>query len=130
MTATLHVSASSQGLSQKPISAIIEDRVVPFATVDAKLDALAKIWRKSNRGKSVINYAHYAYFQIVALGWAAVPFLLREVASGDGTWYVALQYIAGETAESLEMRGNPAAVRNAWLEWGNRNGYGTKSEQA
>jgi hypothetical protein len=130
MTATLQISASSHGFSQKPISAIIEDRVVAFATVEEKLDALAKIWHKFNRGKSVINYSHYAYFQIVALGWAAVPFLLQEIANGDGTWYVALQYIAGETAESPEMRGNPAAVRNAWLEWGNRNGYGTKSEQA
>jgi hypothetical protein len=89
-----------------PVNAIIEDRVVAFATIDEKLEALAKIWREFNRGKSVINYAHYAYLQIIALGWAALPFLLREVASGDGTCYVALQYIAGETAESSNMRGD------------------------
>lgn len=118
------------GRCGRPFKAIIDDQVVAFKTIDEKFAALAKIWREFNRGTSVVNYAHFAYFQIVALGWSAVPLLLREVATGDGTWYVALQYIAGEMAESPSMRGDAEAVRNAWLEWGHRNGYRVEPVQA
>ena len=112
------------------ITAIIDEEVKTFDSIEEKYIALAKEWRRFNRGKSIINYAHYAYLQVVALGWSAVPFMLRDVASGAGTWYLALQYITGERPESPAARGNAEAVREAWLEWGRRNGYSGQPENS
>jgi hypothetical protein len=115
---------------QDRFRAIIDDRTVEFDNVEQKFEALAQIWKRHIRGKSIVNYSHFAYFQILSMGRSVVPFLLREIANGTGTWYVALQYIVNETAESPEMRGNPTAVRQAWLEWGMRNGYSQELEKA
>ena len=108
------------------VRAIIDDQQIEFASIEEKFEALAKIWHRHIRGKSVINYAHFAYFQILTMGRSAIPFLLKEVANGVGTWYVALQYITTEMAETTSMRGDAAAVRQAWIRWGLRNGYSTE----
>lgn len=99
---------------------------VVFRTVADKFEALATEWRRYNRGRSVINYAHPAYFQVVALGELAIPLLLHEVAQGAGTWYPALQYITGEMPYS--PRGSAEAARRVWLEWGRRNGHWGESD--
>ncbi|HWF67857.1 MAG TPA: hypothetical protein VN670_11150, partial [Acidobacteriaceae bacterium] len=110
--------------------ALIDDVPVEFPTVEETFKALSKSWRRHIRGKSIINYSHPAYFQILAMGWAAVPFLLKEVAQGAGTWYIALQYITREMPEAPEMRGDASAIRQAWISWGLRNGYSTELAEA
>lgn len=115
--------AIQKTLKPETFHAVIDDELVAFANIEEKFAALAKIWRKHVRGKSVISYSHPAYFQVMGMGRSVVPLLLREVSKGVGTWYVALQSIVGEPAESIEMRGDAAAVREAWLDWGRRNGY-------
>ncbi|HEX3356314.1 MAG TPA: hypothetical protein VHS31_04965 [Tepidisphaeraceae bacterium] len=106
-----------------PHSAIIDDKTVHFQSTEEKFFALAAIWRRHIRGRSIVNYSHPAYFQIMTMGRAVVPFLLQDVARGVGTWYVALQSILNVSAESPDARGDAAAVRKAWIDWGKRNGY-------
>jgi hypothetical protein len=110
--------------------AFVRGRSVRFRDLEEKFRALADEWELYNRGKSVISYGHPAYFQIMTMGWTAVPFLLRKVAAGAGTWYPALQFIVGRPAERAEDRGNPEAVRQAWLRWGKLNEFWSESEQA
>ena len=112
-----------------PYRAVIDDKQVEFRTLEDKFAAMLQIWKRHNRGKSVISYAHPAYFQIVAMGWPVVSLLLAEVAKGAGTLYPALQYITGEIAEKTDERGNSEAVRRAWLDWGKRNGQWSEPDQ-
>lgn len=110
--------------------ALIDDAPVEFPTIEEMFKELSKSWRRHIRGKSIINYSHPAYFQILAMGWEAVPFLLKEVAQGAGTWYIALQFITKEIPETPQMRGDASAVRQAWISWGLRNGYSTELAEA
>ena len=128
--ATLRAVSMESKPARAQIIALVDGATVSFSTPEEKFEALAKIWRRHIRGKSIINYSHPAYFQILAMGRSAIPFLLSEVAQGAGTWYVALQNIANEIPEAPEMRRDAAAVRQAWLDWGLRNGYSTEPAKA
>jgi hypothetical protein len=59
---------------------------------------------------------HSAYQQIIGLGPAALPFLLKDLAATPNHWFWALRSIAGEDpAESEETF---EGARTAWLRWG------------
>jgi hypothetical protein len=128
------LNSFGQMFSERPtaptLRAIIDGQSRTFASVEQKFAVLAGMWQRHVRGKSIVSYAHPAYFQIVAMGWPVVPLLLREVSQGTGTWYPALQYITGEIADAPQDRGNPEAVRRAWLEWGKRNGHWSEPRKA
>lgn len=104
--------------------ATLAGTVREFRSVSEKFNALADEWNDYNLGRSIIQYAHPAYWQVIGMGDLALPFLLKSVARGEGTWYPALEAITGVRATADGDRGDAAAVRRAWLEWGRLNGYG------
>jgi hypothetical protein len=64
------------------------------------------------------RFRHPAYQRIIALGWPAVPHILRELRENRGYWFEALSQITGGTPVLPEERNSYDAVRRAWLEWG------------
>ena len=98
----------------------------PAETANAEaFDALAAAWRQGRgRSSSAARMAqHPAYRQIVEMGAAAVPLLLRELERHPDHWFIALHEITGEDPVSAKSRGNVKAMAVAWLNWGRAKGY-------
>lgn len=106
--------------------ALIGGRNEEFDTIEQKFEALSSEWKKFNGGRSVIEYNHAAFMQIVGMGPDVIPILLRRLHEGDGDWIVAMKYVTGQRVTTPEMRGNFRAIRDAWLRWGLENGFWSK----
>jgi hypothetical protein len=87
-----------------------------------KFKILAERWRLETRSLSVLTkiVTNPAYQQIIGMGEAAVPLILRELRERPAHWFWALQAITGEdpTPEGADFRG---AV-DAWLGYGRLHG--------
>ena len=66
---------------------------------------------------------HHAHREIVSMGEPAVPLILERMQSQGGHWFHALRAITGADPISPEERGTIAAMQEAWLDWGGRNGF-------
>lgn len=72
---------------------------------------------------------HPAYQQIIGMGPAALPMIMRELIMAPQHWFWALKAISGEDPVPAEKRGRLADMAQAWLIWwaGNRFLYDTAS---
>lgn len=86
---------------------------------------LVNQWRRETRGISSTTELtmHPAYQQIIAMGEAVIPLLLRELEKRSGQWFMALKAITGEDPVSPEFKGRTQEMIKAWLEWGRKKGY-------
>ncbi|MCT7985458.1 hypothetical protein NG796_19470 [Laspinema sp. A4] len=86
---------------------------------------LAHQWRRETRGISSTNKAsmHPAYQQIIGMGKAVIPLLLRELERNSGQWFWAIKAISREDPVPLEKRGQTQEMIRYWLEWGKQKGY-------
>jgi len=67
---------------------------------------------------------HPAYQELIALGPAALPYLLRDLEkTGDGHLSKALVAITGAHPVPAEDRGQVRKVAEAWLRWARENGH-------
>lgn len=103
--------------------------------LEAKFNALAERWVQETGFHSndyfIVN--HPAYQQIVELGEAALPFVLRELEKGQMAvhWPHVLSAITGADPtpppKKLSAPGWVAldikAIHKAWLDWGREQGY-------
>jgi hypothetical protein len=99
------------------LTAVLDGQQQLFPSQRAKFDALAERWNKYNRGRSVVEYNHPAYWQIVGMGPSAIPFLLEDMEKNNGRWFKALRYITGIQMGTEETRGDFQSLKRAWLEW-------------
>jgi hypothetical protein len=68
---------------------------------------------------------HPAYQSLIALGDAALPFLLRDLEqTGDGHLSKALSAITGARPVPPEHRGRIRQIADDWLRWAKENGRG------
>ena len=67
--------------------------------------------------------AHPAFREIVGMGPAVVPLLLRELQNRTGPWHRALRRITGADPVPAADRGNLDKAAAAWLRWGKEHGY-------
>lgn len=112
------------------LHAVIDGAEMTFNTLREKIDALEASWRAHNAGKSIVNYNHFSYYQIIGAGPFAVPLLLEKVERGSNSWFVALKAISGIQNESEQSRANPRAARDSWIEWGRAHEFFRDSSQA
>lgn len=93
--------------------------------IDATFSALVNEWREENCGVSSTNQIsmHPAYQQIIGMGQAVIPLLLKELEKKTGRWFWALKSITREDPVPLEHRGNTKEMTKAWLDWGRQRGY-------
>ena len=64
-----------------------------------------------------------AYQQIIGMGPAAIPLILREMSIKQGQWFWALKSITNEDPIKPEHRGIVAEMSRAWLHWGKERSY-------
>jgi hypothetical protein len=67
--------------------------------------------------------AHPAFQEIVGMGPAVIPLLLKELQKGTGHWHRALRRITGVDPVPPGDRGNIDKAAQAWLRWGKEQGY-------
>jgi hypothetical protein len=86
---------------------------------------LASEWKRLSRFMS--NPAQMAmlspYQRIIGMGMPATSLILNELRRESDHWFWALEAITDEDPVSPECRGNIKAMRQAWLDWGLRNGF-------
>lgn len=112
---TLQQAAAARQHFQQPLS----DRA---PGVEEWFRALADQWHEETdylSGTAV--FMHPAYQQIVGMGPAVLPLLLRDLAETESHWFWALRVITNENPVPPEHRGRVDRMISAWLSWGMRN---------
>ena len=66
---------------------------------------------------------HPAHQKIINLGEPAVPLIFQRMKSQGGHWFPALREITNANPVQPADRGNVSAMQEAWLRWGEANGY-------
>jgi hypothetical protein len=89
----------------------------PAESVEEKFRRLAAVWTAetayvSSSGDLV---AHPAFQEIVGMGRAVIPLLLRELEKGSGHWHRALRRITGADPVPPADRGDIDKAAEAWL---------------
>ena len=95
------------------------------ARIEHRFAELLAEWRKGIGGLSSPRAisSHPAYQQIIQMGEAILPMIFQELRDNGGWWYPALRALTAENPVPGEAKGRPPLNREAWLEWGRRNGY-------
>lgn len=98
--------------------------------VEAKFHQLASRWRDEVSSLSSLTQIslHPAYQQIIGLGPAVIPLLLRELEQRPDHWFWALKAITGEDPVKPEHRGRLRQMAEDWLRWGREHGYAWQRE--
>jgi hypothetical protein len=98
---------------------------VPAESIEQKFQRLAAVWRAETAYVSSSSdlVAHPAFQEIVAMGPAVIPHLLRELEQRTGHWHRALRRITGTDPVPPADQGNIAKAAEAWLQWGREHGY-------
>ena len=86
---------------------------------------LADRWEKETWFLSSSSRAveHPAHKEIVSMGEPVVPLILERMRGERGHWYFALRAITGANPVNAADRGKVAVMEQAWLRWGEINGY-------
>ena len=74
----------------------------------------------SNSGLAV---KHPAHREIISMGESVVPLILERMRREKGHWFFALHAITGANPVNPADRGKIVAMQQAWLQWGEVNGY-------
>jgi hypothetical protein len=64
-----------------------------------------------------------SYQQIIALGPAVVPLLLREMETDPDFWFGALHVLTGANPVPREHAGYVKQMAQDWVSWGREQGY-------
>jgi hypothetical protein len=99
--------------------------VPPAESVVEKFERLAAAWHKAvaHHSSSRIRDNHPAYQEIIGMGQAVVPLMLRDLEINRRHWFTALAVITGADPIPEEDAGNIPRMAEAWLRWGKENGY-------
>jgi hypothetical protein len=97
----------------------------PPESLTEKFRQLAATWLRETAYVSSSSdlVAHPAFQEIVGMGPAVIPLLLRELEGRTGHWHRALRRITGADPVPPVDRGNLDRAAEAWLRWGKEQGY-------
>ena len=93
-------------------------------TVEQRLRRLEAAWEADTLVLSDPDriIGHPAFQEIIRLGEAVVPLMLRDLQAGPRLWVWALPRITGENPVPPEDAGNVRKMSEAWLRWGQAKG--------
>ncbi len=66
---------------------------------------------------------HASYQEIIQLGPAVVPLLLRDLEDNETHWFIALRQITGANPIKPSAAGIIPEMAASWLRWAKDNGY-------
>ena len=99
----------------------------PPMTMDAagRFERLKASWKADTRfSSSILDIGtHPSYQQIIGMGPAAVPLILRDLSREPDHWFWALTAITGQDPAPEGISGDIEAMTDAWLKWGRERGY-------
>lgn len=97
----------------------------PVETVEERFRRLEAIWRAETGHHSsttkIVN--HPAFREIIGMGQAVVPLMLRDLEERPRLWAWALPEITGVNPIPASDGGNIAKMSEAWLRWAKEQGY-------
>jgi hypothetical protein len=93
--------------------------------VEQRFRQLEAVWEKETAYLSSYSdiVAHPAFQEIIGMGKAVVPLMLRDLEERPRLWVWALPEITGANPVSPGDGGKIAKMSEAWLRWGRANGY-------
>ncbi len=94
-------------------------------TLEERFRKLEALWRAETRylSSSTDIVSHPAFQEIIGLGEAVVPLMLRDLAEKPRLWVWALPKITGADPVPEADCGNIGRMSEAWLRWGKAHGY-------
>ncbi len=97
----------------------------PAETVEERFRRLEATWMEEVGHLSSFTaiVGHPAFREIVGMGEAVVPLMLRELDERPRLWVWALPEITGADPVLPEDGGKIAKMSEAWLHWGREHGY-------
>jgi hypothetical protein len=97
----------------------------PPETLEERFRRLEKVWRDETGFLSSPpeRIGHPAFQEIIRLGEAVVPLMLRDLERKPGLWVWALPSITGANPVADSDAGKIARMSEAWVRWGRENGY-------
>lgn len=97
----------------------------PTGTVEERFRRLEAAWLADVgfSSSSTALRSHPAFQEIIGLGPAVVPFMLRDLEERPRHWVWALPSITSADPVPASDRGNIARMSAAWLRWGREQGY-------
>jgi hypothetical protein len=100
-------------------------KVTAGPELEQRFHDLVAIWKRERgpHSSSARLAEHPAYEQIVRLGPAVVPLLLRELEKQPDHWFRALHALTGADPVPPESQGKVREMAAAWLRWGREQGY-------
>lgn len=97
----------------------------PTETVEGRFRRLEATWIAEvghlSSSKALSN--HPAFREIIGMGPAVVPLMLRDLEERPRLWVWALPEITGADPVPASDRGDIAKMSEAWLRWAKHNGY-------
>lgn len=127
-----NVFASGVGTEAKTIREQLYEAIIhyeaPYSRQQEsiyKFFNLAATWKENIKLKSSITEIalNPSYQEIIGMGTRVIPLILRELRNEPGYWFWALKAITGADPIKPEQRGDLEQMTQAWLEWGEENGY-------
>jgi hypothetical protein len=97
----------------------------PSETVAERFRRLEATWlaEVGYSSSSTVLRSHPAFQEIIGLGEAVVPLMLRDLEERPRLWVWALPRITGSDPVPACDRGNIVRMSEAWLRWGREHGY-------
>jgi len=95
-------------------------------SIEQHVARLLKSWREETAylSSSTRITGHPAYQELIALGPAALPFILRDLEqTRDGHLSKALTAITRARPVPTEERGQVRKIAETWLRWARENGH-------
>ena len=94
-------------------------------SLELRFRTLTREWKQATSHLSSVTERsmHRGYQQIIGMGPAAIPLILRELERETDDWFWALAAITGENPIPLDAVGKMSEMRAAWLRWGSEHGY-------
>jgi hypothetical protein len=135
MHLTLIIKKSDAG--EKPVRNLHGDAIMatvplnqapltpPTETVEQRFRRLEEIWSREvgHFSSPSVLLNHPAFQEIVGLGEAVVPLMLRDLEQRPRLWVWALPKITGADPVPTPDRGKIRKMGEAWLRWGKEHGY-------
>lgn len=94
-------------------------------TVEERFRRLEIRWKEEtghlSSHSAIVN--HPAFREIIGLGEAVVPLMLRDLEARPGLWVWALPEVTGTNPVTTGESGKIGRMREAWVRWGREQGY-------
>jgi dephospho-CoA kinase len=100
-------------------------------TIEERFQRLAAEWENATayHSSTTVRINHPAYREIIRMGIAVVPLLLKDMEEHHTHWFWALKDITKANPIPASARGDIPAMVQAWLDWAKEHDYRAEAAQ-